>query len=126
MSYFSITVNSLRFFIHFLQAEGYPTIVFFPAGKKSADPVSHITNTLPRSFFFFFWLWYELHLRLLRLLQIPVESERTVVAFYKFIKKHASIPFKLSKPSSSPASSSDDSHTKEDATTSSSDVKDEL
>ncbi|KAG6415411.1 hypothetical protein SASPL_122822 [Salvia splendens] len=77
------------------KAEGYPTILFFPAGKKSADP-------------------------------IPVESERTVVAFYKFIKKHASIPFKLPKPSSSPASSSDDSHAKEDATTPSSDVKDEL
>ncbi|XP_057782643.1 protein disulfide isomerase-like 1-4 [Salvia miltiorrhiza] len=58
------------------KAEGYPTILFFPAGKKSAAP-------------------------------IPVESERTVVAFYKFIKKHASIPFKLPKPSSSSTSTGD-------------------
>ncbi|KAL8529291.1 hypothetical protein ACS0TY_006641 [Phlomoides rotata] len=46
------------------KADGYPTILFFPTGKKSADP-------------------------------IPVDADRTVVAFYKFIKKHASIPFKL-------------------------------
>ncbi|XP_076887166.1 protein disulfide isomerase-like 1-4 [Bidens hawaiensis] len=49
------------------KADGYPTILFYPAGNKSSDP-------------------------------IPVDVDRTVVAFYKFLKKHASIPFKLQKP----------------------------
>lgn len=56
--------------------------------------------------------------------QIPVDSERTVVAFYKFLKKHASIPFKLQKPGSSPVS--EYSHAKEETKTSTGDVKDEL
>ncbi|KAK4408945.1 protein disulfide isomerase-like 1-4 [Sesamum angolense] len=55
---------------------------------------------------------------------ITVDTDRTVVAFYKFLKKHASIPFKLQKEGSSPAS--EDSHTKEGIKSSSSDVKDEL
>ncbi|KAL8496662.1 hypothetical protein ACS0TY_020378 [Phlomoides rotata] len=71
------------------KADGYPTILFFPAGKKSADP-------------------------------IPVDADRTVVAFYKFIKKHASIPFKLQKPAPSPASS-EDSLAKQGTKTSTSD-----
>lgn len=75
------------------KADGFPTILFFPAGKKSAKP-------------------------------IPVDSERTVVAFYKFLKKHASIPFKLQKPTSSPAS--EDSHAKQGIENSTGDVKDEL
>ncbi|KAK6163317.1 hypothetical protein DH2020_000181 [Rehmannia glutinosa] len=75
------------------KADGFPTILFFPAGKKSVDP-------------------------------IPVDTDRTVVAFYKFLKKHASIPFKLQKPSSSPVS--EDSHAEQGIETSTTDVKDEL
>ncbi|XP_010554555.1 PREDICTED: protein disulfide isomerase-like 1-3 [Tarenaya hassleriana] len=52
------------------KADGYPTILFFPAGNKSFDPIT-------------------------------VEADRTVVEIYKFLKKHASIPFKLQKPASS-------------------------
>jgi protein disulfide-isomerase A1 len=70
--------------------DGFPTILFFPAGNKSFDPIT-------------------------------VDTDRTVVAFYKFLKKHASIPFKLQKTASS---------TKSDATvakeSSAEDVKDEL
>ncbi|KAK4370549.1 hypothetical protein RND71_010024 [Anisodus tanguticus] len=40
------------------------------------------------------------------LLEIPVDIERTMVALYKFIKKHAAIPFKLEKPASSTTSKS--------------------
>ncbi|KAL8457854.1 hypothetical protein ACS0TY_035648 [Phlomoides rotata] len=71
------------------KADGYPTILFFPTGKKSVDP-------------------------------IPVDADRTVVAFYKFIKKHVSIPFKLQKPAPSPASS-EDSLAKQGTKTSTSD-----
>ncbi|XP_073291808.1 protein disulfide isomerase-like 1-4 [Primulina huaijiensis] len=78
---------------HKAKSDGFPTILFFPAGKKSLDP-------------------------------IPVETERTVVSLYKFLKKHASIPFKLQKPVSSPASG--DSNAKEDIKSSMSNVKDEL
>ncbi|KAK4440741.1 protein disulfide isomerase-like 1-4 [Sesamum alatum] len=75
------------------KADGFPTILFFPAGKKSVDPIA-------------------------------VDSDRTVVAFYKFLKKHASIPFKLQKAGSSPPSQ--DSHAKEGSKSTSSEVKDEL
>ncbi|KAL6508808.1 Protein disulfide isomerase-like 1-4 [Orobanche hederae] len=75
------------------KADGFPTILFFPAGKKTLDP-------------------------------IPVDAERTVVAFYKFLKKHASIPFKLQKPGS--CSVPEDSDAKEGIETSVSYVKDEL
>ncbi|KAH6814049.1 PDI-like 1-4 [Perilla frutescens var. frutescens] len=75
------------------KADGFPTILFFPAGKKSAEP-------------------------------IPVDSERTVMALYKFLKKHASIPFKLQKPTSSPES--EDSHAKQGIETLTGDLKDEL
>ncbi|KAK2971653.1 hypothetical protein RJ640_010894 [Escallonia rubra] len=51
------------------KADGFPTLLFFPAGNKSFDPIT-------------------------------VETDRTVVAFYKFLKKHASIPFKLKRPAS--------------------------
>ncbi|KDP44055.1 hypothetical protein JCGZ_05522 [Jatropha curcas] len=75
------------------KADGFPTILFFPAGNKSFDPIT-------------------------------VDTDRTVVAFYKFIKKHASIPFKLQKPTSTPKSeSSDAKDTQENSTK---DVKDEL
>jgi protein disulfide-isomerase A1 len=33
--------------------------------------------------------------------QITFEGDRTVVEMYKFIKKHAGIPFKLKRPDSS-------------------------
>ncbi|XP_076947020.1 protein disulfide isomerase-like 1-4 [Bidens hawaiensis] len=49
------------------KSDGYPTLLFFPAGNKSFDPIT-------------------------------VDTDRTVKAFYKFIKQHAAIPFKLQKP----------------------------
>ncbi|KAH0937318.1 hypothetical protein HID58_004779 [Brassica napus] len=53
------------------KAEGFPTILFFPAGNKtSSEPIT-------------------------------VDADRTVVAFYKFLRKHATIPFKLEKPAAS-------------------------
>ncbi|KAL2593659.1 hypothetical protein AAZV13_12G142300 [Glycine max] len=71
--------------------DGFPTLLFFPAGNKSFDPIT-------------------------------VDTDRTVVAFYKFLKKHASIPFKLQKPTStSDAKGSSDAKESQ-----SSDVKDEL
>ena len=33
--------------------------------------------------------------------QITVDADRTVVGFYKFMRKHATIPFKLEKPAAS-------------------------
>ncbi|CAN6247596.1 unnamed protein product, partial [Urochloa humidicola] len=54
--------------------DGYPTILFYPAGKKSFEPITF-------------------------------EGDRTVVGMYKFIKKHASIPFKLKRQESSTARS---------------------
>ncbi|KAL8247596.1 hypothetical protein R6Q59_008812 [Mikania micrantha] len=51
------------------KSDGYPTLLFFPAGNKSFDPIT-------------------------------VDTDRTVKAFYKFIKQHAAIPFKLQKPES--------------------------
>ncbi|TVU33714.1 hypothetical protein EJB05_25547 [Eragrostis curvula] len=50
--------------------DGFPTILFYPAGKKSFEPITF-------------------------------EGDRTVVEMYKFIKKHAGIPFKLKRPDSS-------------------------
>ncbi|KAL2227780.1 UNVERIFIED_CONTAM: Protein disulfide isomerase-like 1-4 [Sesamum indicum] len=76
------------------KSDGFPTILFFPAGNKSFDPITF-------------------------------DADRTVVAFYKFLKKHASIPFKLQKPASpekSMATDTTDSH----ESSSNSDVKDEL
>ncbi|GMH13318.1 hypothetical protein Nepgr_015159 [Nepenthes gracilis] len=79
------------------KADGFPTILFFPAGNKSFDPIT-------------------------------VDTDRTVVALYKFLKKHASIPFKIIKPASSPKSEgTDTSATTNIETSSSSDtLKDEL
>ncbi|OAY38003.1 protein disulfide isomerase-like 1-4 [Manihot esculenta] len=75
------------------KSDGFPTILFFPAGNKSFEPLT-------------------------------VDTDRTVVALYKFIKKHASIPFKLQKPASTAKSeSSDDKGSHENSTN---DVKDEL
>ncbi|XP_015874407.3 protein disulfide isomerase-like 1-4 [Ziziphus jujuba] len=75
------------------KADGFPTLLFFPAGNKSFDPIT-------------------------------VDTDRTVTALYKFLKKNASIPFKLQKPTSSPKPVSSDG--KESADSSSTDVKDEL
>ncbi|CAL9109398.1 unnamed protein product [Musa textilis] len=49
------------------KTDGFPTLVFFPAGNKSFDPIT-------------------------------VDTDRTVKAFYIFVKQHAAIPFKLQKP----------------------------
>ncbi|XP_021858733.2 protein disulfide isomerase-like 1-4 [Spinacia oleracea] len=73
------------------KSDGFPTILFFPAGNKSFDPIT-------------------------------VDTDRTVVAFYKFLKKHASIPFKLSKPTSTPKAVGSDSSESDNAK----DLKDEL
>ncbi|XP_015935760.2 protein disulfide isomerase-like 1-4 [Arachis duranensis] len=83
------------------KSDGFPTLLFFPAGNKSFDPIT-------------------------------VDTDRTVVAFYKFLKKHASIPFKLQKPASASTSKpegTDDTKESSDvkeSKSSSSDLKDEL
>uniref|UniRef100_A0A7N0RA97 Protein disulfide isomerase n=1 Tax=Kalanchoe fedtschenkoi TaxID=63787 RepID=A0A7N0RA97_KALFE len=78
------------------KSDGFPTILFFPAGNKSFDPITF-------------------------------EGERTVVEFYKFLKKNAAIPFKLQRPTSP---KNVEQTTTGDATneqkSSSSDLKDEL
>ncbi|KZV37369.1 protein disulfide isomerase-like 1-3-like [Dorcoceras hygrometricum] len=74
--------------------DGFPTLLFFPAGNKSFDPIT-------------------------------CDTDRTVVAYYKFLKKHASIPFKLKKPASQQrTAASSDSVASHEA--SRDDVKDEL
>ena len=60
--------------------DGFPTILFYPAGKKSFEPITF-------------------------------EGDRTVVEMYKFIKKHASIPFKLKRPDSSATKTEKDQST---------------
>ncbi|KAF5470693.1 hypothetical protein F2P56_011190 [Juglans regia] len=75
------------------KSDGFPTLLFFPAGNKSFDPIT-------------------------------VDSDRTVVAFYKFLKKHASVPFKLQKPTSTPNLKS--SEAKESLESSTNELKDEL
>ncbi|CAL5432095.1 unnamed protein product [Camellia sinensis] len=55
---------------------------------------------------------------------ITVDTDRTVVELYKFLKKHASIPFKLQKPVSTAKPESSD--TNESSKSSSNDKKDEL
>ncbi|GAV66397.1 Thioredoxin domain-containing protein/Thioredoxin_6 domain-containing protein [Cephalotus follicularis] len=75
------------------KSDGFPTLLFFPAGNKSFDPIT-------------------------------VDTDRTVVAFYKFLKKHASIPFKLQKPASTPKFEATDA--KESHESSITGAKDEL
>nr|XP_004487116.1 protein disulfide isomerase-like 1-4 [Cicer arietinum] len=80
------------------KADGFPTLLFFPAGNKSFDPIT-------------------------------VETDRSVVAFYKFLKQHASIPFKLQKPTSTPKSEGSDAKESSDVKenqSSNSEVRDEL
>ncbi|GKV08283.1 hypothetical protein SLEP1_g19938 [Rubroshorea leprosula] len=76
------------------KSDGFPTILFFPAGNKSFDPIT-------------------------------VDTDRTVVAFYKFLKKHASIPFKLQKPASTPKPEATEAK-ESSASSTTTDVKDEL
>lgn len=76
------------------KSDGFPTLLFFPAGSKSFEPIT-------------------------------VDTDRTVVAFYKFIKKHAAIPFKLQKPTPTPKPGETESVTSSESS-SSKDVKDEL
>ncbi|KAF5751541.1 protein disulfide isomerase-like 1-4 [Tripterygium wilfordii] len=76
------------------KSDGFPTILFFPAGSKSFDPIT-------------------------------VDADRTVVAFYKFLKKHASISFKLEKPAST-TKKTESSGVKDASDSSFDDVKDEL
>lgn len=76
------------------KSDGFPTILFFPAGNKSFDPITF-------------------------------ESDRTVVEFYKFLKKHASIPFKLQKPAST-QKSKDSNATDESQKSGDANLKDEL
>nr|GLL17967.1 protein disulfide isomerase-like 1-4 [Ipomoea trifida] len=77
------------------KSDGFPTLLFFPAGNKSFEPLT-------------------------------VDTDRTVVAFYKFLKKHASIPFKIQKPVSSQKSETETPTSQETTTTTTGDVKDEL
>lgn len=77
------------------KADGFPTILFFPAGNKSFDPIT-------------------------------VDTDRTVVAFYKFLKKNAAIPFKLSKPASTPKAEGSDTKDSDKSSETTKDVKDEL
>ncbi|KAI4978439.1 hypothetical protein ZWY2020_015192 [Hordeum vulgare] len=80
--------------------DGFPTILFYPAGKKSFEPITF-------------------------------EGDRTVVEMYKFLKKHAAIPFKLKRPgsysSATPTDSTDGPGSSTEAEKSSgSNPKDEL
>ncbi|XP_024544402.1 protein disulfide isomerase-like 1-4 [Selaginella moellendorffii] len=51
---------------HRAKSDGFPTLLFFPANKKSFDPIT-------------------------------VDADRSVKAFYQFLKKNAAIPFTLPK-----------------------------
>ncbi|KAF7087517.1 hypothetical protein CFC21_090700 [Triticum aestivum] len=75
--------------------DGFPTILFYPAGKKSFEPITF-------------------------------EGDRTVVEMYKFLKKHAAIPFKLKRPDSSAARTDGPGSTAEGEKSSGSNPKDEL
>lgn len=57
-------------------------------------------------------------------LQITVDTDRTVVAFYKFLKKHASTPFKIQKPGSTQKTTESNASSSQESTIN--DAKDEL
>ena len=57
---------------------------------------------------------------------ITFEGDRTVVEMYKFLKKHAAIPFKLKRPDSSAARTDGPGSTAEGEKSSGSNPKDEL
>ena len=133
---------NILLFYKIFQADGFPTLLFFPAGNKSFDPVSGKENNIFslaqtsnifftvyifrvfRSYFHVFGSMTILHF--LGIEQITVDTDRTVVAFYKFIKKHASIPFKLQKPESTTKPSSPLAEADAASEVPSKDVKDEL
>ncbi|AES88586.1 putative protein disulfide-isomerase [Medicago truncatula] len=77
------------------KSDGFPTLLFYPAGKKSSDPIT-------------------------------VDVDRTVVAFYKFLKKHASIPFQLQKPTTTSKTNDSGSSDIKESQSSITDAKDEL
>ncbi|THU54848.1 hypothetical protein C4D60_Mb11t00380 [Musa balbisiana] len=77
------------------KADGFPTLLFFPAGNKSFEPIT-------------------------------VDTDRTVKAFYNFIKKHASIPFKLQRPASVLKTEASDGSASAGEKSGGADVKDEL
>ncbi|XP_059666070.1 protein disulfide isomerase-like 1-4 [Cornus florida] len=77
------------------KADGFPTLLFFPAGNKSFDPIT-------------------------------VDTDRTVVAFYKFLKKQATTPFKLQKPASTQKPKVSEPKESQEEKSSSDNVKDEL
>ncbi|XP_065031293.1 protein disulfide isomerase-like 1-4 [Musa acuminata AAA Group] len=77
------------------KADGFPTLLFFPAGNKSFEPIT-------------------------------VDADRTVKAFYNFIKKHASIPFKLQRPASVLKTEASDGSASAGENSGGADVKDEL
>ncbi|CAL9130334.1 unnamed protein product [Musa acuminata var. zebrina] len=77
------------------KADGFPTLLFFPAGNKSFEPIT-------------------------------VDADRTVKAFYNFIKKHASIPFKLQRPASVLKTEASDGSASAGEKSGGADVKDEL
>ncbi|GAA0158317.1 chaperone [Lithospermum erythrorhizon] len=77
------------------KADGFPTLLFFPAGNKTSDP-------------------------------IVVETDRTVVALYKFLRRRASIPFKLQKPAATTDSESSDVNEKVISDTNNNEYKDDL
>lgn len=60
------------------------------------------------------------------LYQITVDVDRTVVAFYKFLKKHASVPFKLQKPATTSPDSEPESKESTEADSKTENLKDEL
>ena len=115
-----------------MQSDGFPTLLFFPAGNKSFDPVSGryrfevvFSLCLLPIIAFKFGVYFCDMFCIIGVGQITVDTDRTVVAFYKFLKKHASIPFKLVKPAAS-TSKAESSDAKDGTESSAGDVKDEL
>ncbi|KAJ6670437.1 PROTEIN DISULFIDE-ISOMERASE [Salix viminalis] len=115
------------------KSDGFPTLLFFPAGNKSFDPVSGsyrfdvvISLCLLLIIAFQFGVYFGDMFCITGAGQITVDTDRTVVAFYKFLKKHASIPFKLVKPAAASASKAESSDAKDGIESSAGDAKDEL
>ncbi|URD91398.1 Thioredoxin [Musa troglodytarum] len=73
------------------KADGFPTLLFYPAGNKSCDPML-------------------------------VDTDGTLKALYKFIKKHSKIPFEIKRP----VSVSEESASSEGEKSAGTGVKEEL
>ncbi|CAL9078691.1 unnamed protein product [Musa textilis] len=73
------------------KADGFPTLLFYPAGNKSSDPML-------------------------------VDTDGTLKALYKFIKKHSKIPFEIKRP----VSVSEESASSEGEKSAGTGVKEEL